>query len=72
MSDPGYAFTRTELIESGLGYNYAGMERTLDSHIKNLRKKIEPAPGEPIYIQTVYGVGYRLVGPVDEASVDKA
>jgi two-component system alkaline phosphatase synthesis response regulator PhoP len=63
MESPGYAFTRMELIEQGLGYEYEGLERTLDSHIKNLRKKIEPDPKRPTYIQTVYGVGYRLVGP---------
>jgi two-component system alkaline phosphatase synthesis response regulator PhoP len=63
MENPGYAFTRIELIEQGLGYEYVGMERTLDSHVKNLRKKIEPDPRQPTYIQTVYGVGYRLVGP---------
>jgi len=63
MENPGYAFTRLELIEQGLGYEYEGLERTLDSHIKNLRKKIEPDPKQPTYIQTVYGVGYRLVGP---------
>jgi two-component system alkaline phosphatase synthesis response regulator PhoP len=63
MENAGYAFTRMELIEQGLGYEYEGMERTLDSHIKNLRKKIEPDPKRPTYIQTVYGVGYRLVGP---------
>jgi two-component system alkaline phosphatase synthesis response regulator PhoP len=63
MEHPGYAFTRAELVDLGLGYNYEGMERTLDSHIKNLRKKIETDPGNPVYIQTVYGVGYRLVGP---------
>jgi DNA-binding response OmpR family regulator len=63
MENPGYAFTRMELIEQGLGYEYEGLERTLDSHIKNLRKKIEPDPRQPTYIQTVYGVGYRLVGP---------
>jgi two-component system alkaline phosphatase synthesis response regulator PhoP len=63
MENPGYAFTRMELIEQGLGYEYEGLERTLDSHIKNLRKKIEPDPKQPTYIQTVYGVGYRLVGP---------
>ncbi|RME40576.1 MAG: DNA-binding response regulator [Caldilineae bacterium] len=60
MENPGYAFTRSELIEQGLGYEYEGMERTLDSHIKNLRKKIEPDPKHPAYIQTVYGVGYRF------------
>jgi two-component system alkaline phosphatase synthesis response regulator PhoP len=62
MENPGYAFTRMELIEQGLGYDYEGLERTLDSHIKNLRKKIEPDPKQPTYIQTVYGVGYRLMG----------
>jgi two-component system, OmpR family, alkaline phosphatase synthesis response regulator PhoP len=64
MEWPGYAFTRNELIEQGLGYAYEGMDRTLDSHIKNLRKKIEPDPARPVYIETVYGVGYRMVGPL--------
>ena len=63
MENPGYAFTRVELIESSLGYSYESMDRSLDSHIKNLRKKIEPDPRKPVYIQTVYGVGYRLEGP---------
>ncbi len=63
IESPGYAFTRSELIEQGLGYEYEGMERTLDSHIKNLRRKIEPDPKHPVYIQTVYGVGYRLSPP---------
>jgi DNA-binding response OmpR family regulator len=40
--------------------DYEGLDRTLDSHIRNLRRKIEPAPHDPTYIQTVYGVGYRL------------
>lgn len=60
MENPGYAFTRIDLIEQGLGYSYEGMERTLDSHIKNLRKKIEPDAKTPTYLQTVYGVGYRF------------
>lgn len=60
MENPGHAFTRLELIEKGLGYSYAGMERAIDSHIKNLRKKVEPDPTNPTYIQTVYGVGYRI------------
>lgn len=60
MQNAGHAFTRLELIEKGLGYSYAGMERAIDSHIKNLRKKIEPDPANPTYIQTVYGVGYRF------------
>ena len=63
LENPGYAFTRSELIEQALGYEYEGSERTLDSHMRNLRRKIEPNPGQTTYIQTVYGVGYRLVGP---------
>ena len=62
MENPGYAFTRAELIERSLGYEYESLERSLDSHIKNLRKKIELDPREPQYIQTVYGVGYRMGG----------
>ncbi len=60
MKNPNHTFTRTELIEKALGYTYEGMERTLDSHIKNLRKKIEDDPAQPRYIETVFGVGYRL------------
>jgi two-component system alkaline phosphatase synthesis response regulator PhoP len=60
MENPDHGFTRAELIEKALGYAYEGMERTLDSHIKNLRKKIEADPTEPRYIETVFGVGYRL------------
>jgi two-component system alkaline phosphatase synthesis response regulator PhoP len=63
MQNLGYAMTRADLIEQSLGYDYESLERTLDSHIKNLRKKIEPDPKHPQYIQTVYGVGYRLVEP---------
>ena len=63
MEYPGHAFTRQSLIEKGLGYNYEGMERTLDSHIRNLRRKIESDPSEPMYIKTVFGVGYRMQGP---------
>jgi len=60
MENPGYVFTRASLIEHSLGYDYESLERTLDTHIKNLRRKIEPDPRNPTYIQTVYGVGYRL------------
>lgn len=62
LQHPGHAFTRLELIERALGYEYEGLERTVDSHVKNLRRKIEPDPRKPIYIETVYGVGYRLQG----------
>lgn len=60
----GYVFTRSELIRKGLGVDYEGLDRTLDSHVRNLRHKIEPDPRHPTYLQTVYGVGYRLI---DEA-----
>jgi len=63
MENPGHAFTRLALIEQGLGYAYDGMERTLDSHIRNLRRKIEPDSANPTYIKTVFGVGYRMLGP---------
>jgi two-component system alkaline phosphatase synthesis response regulator PhoP len=68
MENPGYVFTRDELLEKGLGYAYSGMGRTLDTHVKNLRHKIERDPREPSYIQTVYGVGYRLADEVDLTS----
>ena len=61
LENPGFVFTRSELLERGLGHEYIGMDRTLDSHIKNLRRKIEPDPKKPTYIQTVYGIGYRLI-----------
>ena len=60
MENPGYVFTRQTLVERSAGHYYENMERALDSHIKNLRKKIEPDPKQPSYIQTVYGIGYRL------------
>jgi DNA-binding response OmpR family regulator len=63
MESPGFAFTRDELLEKALGYAYEGMGRSLDSHIKNLRRKIEPDPKNPTYIQTIYGVGYKLIEP---------
>ena len=55
-----HAFTRGELIEKALGFGYEGFDRTIDSHIKNLRRKIEPDPTNPIYIETVFGIGYRM------------
>ena len=60
MRHPGQAFSRTQLIEQALGYEYVGLERTVDSHIKNLRRKLEENPRQPQLIETVFGVGYRL------------
>jgi two-component system alkaline phosphatase synthesis response regulator PhoP len=62
LQNPDRAFTRGELIEQTVGYGYEGLERTVDSHIKNLRKKIEVDPTQPEYLETVFGVGYRLKG----------
>ncbi len=58
--NPGRAFTRLELIEEGLGYSYEGLERTVDSHIKNLRHKLTAAGAPAGLIETVIGIGYRL------------
>jgi len=57
---PGRALTRQEMIEIGLGYSYEGLERTVDSHIKNLRHKLDDAGGATHLVETVFGVGYRL------------
>ncbi len=62
MDHPGRAFSRSDLIDQGLGYEYEGLERTVDSHIKNLRKKIGVGADDPAAIETVYGIGYRLRG----------
>jgi two-component system alkaline phosphatase synthesis response regulator PhoP len=60
---PDRAFTRLEMIERGLGYSYEGLERTVDSHVKNLRRKLAEAGDSGstvVLIETVFGVGYRL------------
>ncbi len=58
--NPGRPFTRAQLMDLVYDVAYAGYDRAIDSHIKNLRRKIEPDPREPCYILTVYGVGYKL------------
>jgi DNA-binding response OmpR family regulator len=57
---PGRVYSRFELINHVQGYEYEGYERTIDAHVKNLRKKIESDPKTPRYVETVFGVGYRL------------
>jgi len=57
---PGRVLTRLELIEQGLGYSYEGLERTVDSHVKNLRRKLDEAGAAANLVETVFGVGYRL------------
>jgi len=57
---PDKTFTREELISIGLGEDFNGYDRTIDTHIKNIRQKIEPDPKKPKYILTVHGIGYRF------------
>lgn len=58
--NPGRVYSRMQLLDNAQGEAYEGYERTIDSHIKNLRKKIELDPSNPKYIITMYGVGYKL------------
>jgi len=60
---PGRVFTRSQLLESVRGVAFESYERAIDAHIKNLRRKIEPDPRSPRYLQTVFGVGYRFAEP---------
>jgi two-component system alkaline phosphatase synthesis response regulator PhoP len=60
MSSPGRVFSRLDLLDVIQGVRYEGYERTIDTHIKNLRAKIEDDPRKPSHIETVYGVGYRI------------
>jgi two-component system, OmpR family, alkaline phosphatase synthesis response regulator PhoP len=60
--EPGRVFNRTQLVEKALGYEYEGLDRTIDVHIMNLRRKIEQDPNQPEYIRTVYGMGYKFGG----------
>lgn len=62
---PDQVFTRLQLVNVILGYDFEGYDRTIDAHIKNIRQKIEDNPRSPSYIKTVYGVGYRFIGTPD-------
>jgi two-component system alkaline phosphatase synthesis response regulator PhoP len=63
--EPGRPFTRTQLLELAYDISYAGFDRTVDAHIKNLRRKIEPDPRNPRYVLTIYGVGYKFAEDVE-------
>jgi two-component system alkaline phosphatase synthesis response regulator PhoP len=65
IARPGRVFTRMELLEQLQGEAFAAYERTIDVHVKNLRAKLESNPREPRYVETVYGIGYRM-RPDDE------
>ena len=62
---PGQAFSRQRLLEQLHGYSHDGFDRSIDAHVKNLRRKIETDPGDPTYILTVYGIGYRFNDQID-------
>ena len=59
---PGKVFSRLQLVEQVQGYSFEGYERSIDAHVKNLRRKIGDNPKEPKYIKTVYGIGYAFAG----------
>jgi DNA-binding response OmpR family regulator len=61
VRQPGHILSREQLLEAVHGVAFDGYDRSVDSHIKNIRRKIEPDPRQPRYIQTVYGVGYRFM-----------
>ena len=63
---PGRVYSRMELVEKVLGYDFEGYERTIDSHVKNLRAKLNDDPRDPTFIYTVHGVGYRFEAPRDD------
>jgi DNA-binding response OmpR family regulator len=64
---PDRVLSRDELVEQALGYHFEGYERSIDAHIKNIRQKIEDDPKQPVFILTVYGVGYKFIGKRDSA-----
>lgn len=66
FTHPNKIYTRDEIIEVTFGMDYEAFDRAIDTHIKNIRQKIEADPKNPVYIKTVYGVGYRA-GGFDEA-----
>ena len=67
LSDqPGRVFSREQLVTIAQGYDFEGYDRTIDAHVKNLRRKIEKDSREPDFIKTVYGVGYKFTGVPDE------
>lgn len=59
---PGKVFSRENLIQAALGEDFEGFDRAIDSHVKNLRQKIEDDPKKPVYVLTVHGLGYRFGG----------
>ena len=67
FSNPNKIYTRDEIIELTFGYDYDAYDRAIDTHIKNIRQKIEDNPKKPQYIKTIYGMGYKSGGVDDNA-----
>ena len=67
VKEPGRVFSRAQIIEKALGYDFDSFDRTIDVHILKLRRKLEPDPRNPRYIKTIYGAGYKLL---EEADLD--
>jgi two-component system, OmpR family, alkaline phosphatase synthesis response regulator PhoP len=61
MRQPGRVFTRNQLLDAVRGEDMESLDRVIDAHVKNLRRKLEPDPRNPRYVLTVYGVGYKFV-----------
>ena len=61
VSHPGQVFSRAQLIDRLHGVRFDGVDRSIDAHVKNLRRKLEQDPSQPVYLLTVYGVGYRFI-----------
>jgi two-component system OmpR family response regulator len=62
---PQQIMSRHQLVNAVQGYDFEGYERTIDAHVKNLRHKIEPDPRAPVFIKTVYALGYKFIGTRD-------
>jgi len=71
-AEPGRVFTRSQLLDVVHGVAFEAYERAIDAHVKNIRRKLEPDPSRPRYVETVYGVGYRVAEPepADREPVD--
>jgi DNA-binding response OmpR family regulator len=70
--DPGRVYTRAQLLGAVWGYSHSGYEHTVNAHINRLRNKIELDPGNPQYVRTVWGVGYKFAELAESASVPRA
>jgi DNA-binding response OmpR family regulator len=63
---PNFIFSRSQLGNIAQGFDFEGFDRTIDAHIKNIRQKIEDDPKKPVFIRTVYGMGYKFTGEADK------